>query len=85
MIQFIIDKVYNDSLYSNYDKTITNKQKAKACIYLYNNTTFEGWSLGYEYPELVEILENMVQRIKTQQKITNAQGIPKLTLDDEVR
>ncbi|USA45293.1 adenylate/guanylate cyclase domain-containing protein [Acinetobacter sp. C26M] len=40
---------------------------------------------NYEYPELVEILENMVQRIKTQQKITNAQGIPKLTLDDEVR
>ncbi|WP_110925052.1 adenylate/guanylate cyclase domain-containing protein [Acinetobacter colistiniresistens] len=37
---------------------------------------------NYEYPELVEILENMVQRIKTQQKITNAQGIPKLTLDD---
>jgi adenylate cyclase len=40
---------------------------------------------NYEYPELVEILESMVQRIKTQQKITNAQGIPKLTLDDEVR
>ncbi|ENU24660.1 hypothetical protein F993_00906 [Acinetobacter proteolyticus] len=40
---------------------------------------------NYEYPELVEILENMVQRIKTQQKITNAQGIPKLSLDDEVR
>ena len=40
---------------------------------------------NYEYPELVEILEKMIQRIKTQQKITNAQGIPKLTLDDEVR
>ncbi|WP_038345514.1 adenylate/guanylate cyclase domain-containing protein [Acinetobacter sp. A47] len=40
---------------------------------------------NYEYPELVEILENMVERIKNQQKITNAQGIPKLTLDDEVR
>ena len=40
---------------------------------------------NYEYPELVEILEKMIQRIKTQQKITNAQGIPKLTLDDEIR
>ncbi|ENW05349.1 adenylate/guanylate cyclase domain-containing protein [Acinetobacter beijerinckii] len=40
---------------------------------------------NYEYPELVEILEKMIQRIKTQQKITNAQGIPRLTLDDEVK
>ena len=39
---------------------------------------------NYEYPELVEILEKMTQRIKTQQKMTNAQGIPRLTLDDEV-
>ena len=40
---------------------------------------------NYEYPELVEILEKMTQRIKNQQKITNAQGIPKLTLDDEIK
>ncbi|MEK5763201.1 adenylate/guanylate cyclase domain-containing protein [Acinetobacter junii] len=40
---------------------------------------------NYEYPELVEILEKMIQRIKTQQKITNAQGIPRLNLDDEVK
>jgi hypothetical protein len=40
---------------------------------------------NYEYPELVEILEKMTQRIKTQQKITNAQGVPKLTLDDEIK
>ena len=40
---------------------------------------------NYEYPELVEILEKMIDRIKKQQKITNAQGIPKLTLDDEIR
>ena len=39
---------------------------------------------NYEYPELVEIFEKMTQRIKTQQKMTNAQGIPRLTLDDEV-
>ncbi|MGL5211227.1 MAG: hypothetical protein ACRC7K_03165, partial [Acinetobacter junii] len=30
-------------------------------------------------------LEKMIQRIKTQQKITNAQGIPRLNLDDEVK
>lgn len=40
---------------------------------------------NYEYPEMVEILEKMIQRIKTQQKMTNAQGIPKLTLEDEIR
>ena len=40
---------------------------------------------NYEYPELLEILENMTKRIKTQQKMTNAHGIPKLTLDDEVK
>lgn len=38
---------------------------------------------NYEYPELVEILEMMIDRIKTQQKITNAQGVPRLSLDDE--
>nr|WP_277606402.1 adenylate/guanylate cyclase domain-containing protein [Acinetobacter sp. NIPH 2699] len=40
---------------------------------------------NYEYPELVEILETMIERIQTHQKITNAQGVPKLTLDDEVK
>jgi hypothetical protein len=52
VIEFIKEKIYKNSLYSNFDKTISNKQKAKACIYLYNNTTFEGWASGYEYPEL---------------------------------
>ncbi|WP_042874330.1 adenylate/guanylate cyclase domain-containing protein [Acinetobacter haemolyticus] len=40
---------------------------------------------NYEYPELVEILEMMIDRIKTQQKITNAQGVPRLSLDDEIK
>ncbi|MEB6677299.1 adenylate/guanylate cyclase domain-containing protein [Acinetobacter haemolyticus] len=40
---------------------------------------------NYEYPELVEILEMMIDRIKTQQKITNAQGVPRLSLDDEIQ
>ena len=40
---------------------------------------------NYEYPELVEILETMIDRIKTQQKITNAQGVPRLSLDDEIK
>jgi hypothetical protein len=27
---------------------------------------------NYEYPELVEVLEKMIQRIQTQQNLTNA-------------
>ncbi len=39
---------------------------------------------NFEYPELVEVLEKMVKRIKIQQKLTNSQGVAKLNIEDEV-
>ena len=39
---------------------------------------------NYEYPELLNVLEKMIKRIQKQQKMTNAQGIVKLNLEDEV-
>ena len=39
---------------------------------------------NYEYPELINVLEKMIKRIQKQQKMTNAQGIVKLNLEDEV-
>lgn len=56
VIAFIKENIYSKSLYANYDKSISTQQKAKACIYLYNNTTFEGWASAYEYPKLKENL-----------------------------
>ena len=40
---------------------------------------------NFEYPELVEVLEQMVDRIKVQQKLTNSQGVAKLNAEDEVK
>lgn len=40
---------------------------------------------NYEYPELVEVLEKMIQRIKVQQNLVNTQGIAQLRLEDEVK
>ncbi|MEG0482760.1 MAG: adenylate/guanylate cyclase domain-containing protein [Acinetobacter sp.] len=40
---------------------------------------------NFEYAELVEVLEKMVQRIKVQQKLINAQGVAKLNAEDEVK
>jgi len=40
---------------------------------------------NFEYPELVEVLEKMIQRIQVQQNLTNAQGVAKLKLEDEVK
>ena len=39
---------------------------------------------NYEYPELLNVLEKMIKRIQKQQKMTNAQGVVKLNLEDEV-
>jgi adenylate cyclase len=39
---------------------------------------------NYEYPELINVLEKMIKRIQKQQKMTNAQGVVKLNLEDEV-
>lgn len=39
---------------------------------------------NFEYPELIGVLEKMIKRIQTQQKLTNSQGIVKLKLEDEV-
>lgn len=39
---------------------------------------------NFEYPELIHVLEKMIKRIETQQKMTNSQGIVKLKLEDEV-
>ena len=39
---------------------------------------------NFEYPELIAVLEKMIKRIQTQQKLTNSQGIVKLNLEDEV-
>lgn len=40
---------------------------------------------NYEYPELVEVLEKMIQRIKVQQNLVNTQGVAQLRLEDEVK
>lgn len=40
---------------------------------------------NFEYTELVEVLEKMVQRIKIQQQLTNSQGVAKLNAEDEVK
>lgn len=40
---------------------------------------------NYEYAELLQVLERMIQRIKTQQKLTNMEGVAKLNLEDEVK
>ncbi|RKG34059.1 adenylate/guanylate cyclase domain-containing protein [Acinetobacter tianfuensis] len=39
---------------------------------------------NFEYPELIHVLEKMIKRIQTQQKMTNSEGIVKLNLEDEV-
>jgi adenylate cyclase len=39
---------------------------------------------NFEYTELIQVLERMVQRIKTQQNLINAQGVVRLSLEDEV-
>ncbi|ALH96206.1 adenylate/guanylate cyclase domain-containing protein [Acinetobacter equi] len=39
---------------------------------------------NFEYSELITVLEKMIERIKAQQMLTNAQGIVKLRLEDEV-
>ena len=40
---------------------------------------------NYEYPELVDVLEKMIERIQLQQQLTNAQGIARLNLEDEIK
>lgn len=40
---------------------------------------------NYEYAELLSVLENMVERIKVQQQLTNNAGVVKLNLEDEVK
>ncbi|OOW41958.1 hypothetical protein, partial [Acinetobacter baumannii] len=37
------------------------------------------------YPELVEELEKMIQRIKVQQTLVNTQGVAQLRPEDEVK
>src|SRR5690606_39540303 len=39
---------------------------------------------NFEYPELIHVLERMIKRLQTQQKMTNSAGIVKLNLEDEV-
>lgn len=39
---------------------------------------------NFEYPELITVLDKMIKRIQTQQKLTNSKGIVKLKLEDEV-
>ena len=40
---------------------------------------------NFEYSELVEVLEQMIERIRTQQKLTNSHGVAKLNLADEIK
>ncbi|AYA04661.1 adenylate/guanylate cyclase domain-containing protein [Acinetobacter sp. WCHAc010034] len=39
---------------------------------------------NFEYPELIVVLEKMIKRLQTQQRMTNSEGIVKLNLEDEV-
>ncbi len=38
----------------------------------------------FEYAELIEVLEKMIQRIQIQQQYTNSQGVVKLNLQDQI-
>ncbi|AMW78964.1 guanylate cyclase [Acinetobacter sp. TGL-Y2] len=40
---------------------------------------------NYEYAELLAVLENMIERIKVQQQLTNHSGVVKLNLEDEIK
>lgn len=40
---------------------------------------------NYEYAELIEVLEKMLQRVKVQQKLTNPYGVVDLRLEDEIK
>ena len=40
---------------------------------------------NYEYPELVTVLEKMVERLKVQQRLTTVAGVVKLNPEDEVK
>lgn len=40
---------------------------------------------NYEYSDMIDILEKMTQRIKMQQEMTNAEGIAKLRIEDEIK
>lgn len=39
---------------------------------------------NFEYSELVDVLEKMIERIKLQQKLTNSSGVVKLRVEDEI-
>mgnify|MGYP003466799634 FL=1 len=39
---------------------------------------------NYEYSQLIQVLEKVIQRIQTQQELINANGVVRLSLDDEV-
>ncbi len=39
---------------------------------------------NFEYPELIDVLEKMIKRIEIQEKLTNAQGVALLRLEDEI-
>jgi len=39
---------------------------------------------NFEYSELVNVLEKMIERIKVQQELTNSQGVAKLKAEDEI-
>lgn len=39
---------------------------------------------NFEYPQLIAVLEKIIQRIQTQQTLINAQGVVRLHLEDEV-
>lgn len=40
---------------------------------------------NFEYPELIQVLEKMIDRIKKQQELINEEGVPRLKLEDEVK
>lgn len=39
---------------------------------------------NFEYPELVDVLEKMIERIKLQQELTDSTGVVKLRIEDEI-
>ncbi|TCM68419.1 class 3 adenylate cyclase [Acinetobacter calcoaceticus] len=40
---------------------------------------------NFEYSELVQVLETMIERIQLQQKLTNIAGVAKLRIEDEIK
>jgi len=53
VIKYIKENIYSHTLHQNSDGTIGDKQKAKACVFLYHKKTYESSLNSFNFPEYV--------------------------------